>query len=92
MRLAFAKRATAKRQQAEHRGKEGRHDSPTFRIPADWQDATGNDALQCNDCGYPKLLVWVRLGDMGEYESFDSLDDALDCLNELKAGEVAGLR
>jgi hypothetical protein len=56
--------------------------------PADWHDATGNDALTCNVCGYPKLLVWVRVGDMGEYESFDSLDDALDYLNELKAGEV----
>jgi len=58
--------------------------------PANWQDATGNDALTCNDCGYPKLLVWVRVGDMGEYESFDSLDDALDYLNMLKAGEVTG--
>ena len=58
--------------------------------PADWQDATGNDALTCNVCGYPKLLVWVRVGDMGEYESFDCLDDALDYLNELKAGEVTG--
>jgi hypothetical protein len=25
--------------------------------PADWQDATGNDALTCNVCGYPKLLL-----------------------------------
>ncbi len=58
--------------------------------PRDWHDCTGNDALQCNDCGYPKLLVWVRVGDMGEYESFDSLDDALDYLNMLKAGEVTG--
>ena len=58
--------------------------------PADWQDATGNDALTCSVCRYPKLLVWVRVGDMGQYESFDSLDDALDYLNELKAGEVTG--
>ena len=58
--------------------------------PANWQDATGNEALTCNVCGYPKLLVWVRVGDMGQYESFDSLDDALDYLNELKAGEVTG--
>ena len=57
---------------------------------ADWRDATGNDALTCNVCGYPKLLVWVRIGDMGEYESFDSLDDALDYLNELSAGQVTG--
>ena len=39
---------------------------------------------------YPKLLVWVRVGDTGEYESFDSLDDALDYLNELSAGHVIG--
>jgi len=58
--------------------------------PTDWQDATGNDALTCNVCGYPKLLVWVRVGDMGQYESFDSLDYALDYLNELKAGHVTG--
>jgi len=58
--------------------------------PADWQDATGNDALTCIACGYPKLLLWVRVGDTGEYESFDSVDDALDHLNELKAGEVTG--
>jgi hypothetical protein len=39
---------------------------------------------------YPKLLVWVRVGDMGQYESFDSLDNALGYLNELKAGHVTG--
>jgi hypothetical protein len=58
--------------------------------PTNWQNATGNDALTCAVCGYPKLLLWVRVGDMGEYESFDSLDDALDYLNELKAGHVTG--
>lgn len=58
--------------------------------PADWHDCTGNEALQCNDCGYPKLLVWVRVGDAGEYESFDSLDTALDYLNELHVGHVTG--
>ena len=58
--------------------------------PTDWHDATGNDALTCNVCGWPKLLVWVRVGDAGEYESFDSLNDALAYLNELKAGEVTG--
>jgi hypothetical protein len=63
---------------------------PDVPIPTDWRDATGNKALTCNVCGYPKLLVWVRVGDAGEYESFDSLDDALDYLNELKAGEVTG--
>lgn len=63
---------------------------PDVPNPADWQDATGNEALTCVVCRYPKLLIWVRVGDMGEYESFDSLDDALDYLNELKAGEVTG--
>ena len=58
--------------------------------PANWQDASENDALQCNECGYPKLLIWVRVGDMGEYESFDALDDALEYLNELSAGQVTG--
>jgi hypothetical protein len=58
--------------------------------PADWQDATGNDALTCNVCGYPKLLVWVRVGDAGDYQSFDGLDDALDYLNELRVGTVIG--
>jgi hypothetical protein len=58
--------------------------------PTDWRDATGNDALTCNGCGHPKLLLWVRVGDMGQYESFDSLDDALDYLNELSAGQVTG--
>lgn len=32
--------------------------------------------------------IWVRVGDTGEYESFDSLNDALDYLNELSAGQV----
>jgi len=40
--------------------------------------------------GYPKRLVWARVGDAGEYESFASLDVALDYLNELKAGQVTG--
>jgi len=58
--------------------------------PRNWHDCTENEALTCNVCGYPKLLIWVRVGDAGEYESFDSLDDALDYLNELKAGHVTG--
>lgn len=58
--------------------------------PRDRHDCTGNEALQCCDCGYPKLLVWVRVGDCGEYESFDRLDDAIDYMNELKAGKVTG--
>jgi len=63
---------------------------PDVPNPSDWQDATGNEALTCVVCRYPKLLIWVRVGDMGEYESLDSLDDALDYLNALKAGEVTG--
>jgi len=58
--------------------------------PTDWQDCTGNDCLQCNDCGYPKLVLWVRVGDAGDYQCVDSLDDAIDYLNELKAGRVTG--
>ena len=89
MRLAFASVATRTR----NTGPPWKRRPPRISDipnPADWQDATGNDALTCNVCGYPKLLVWVRVGDMGEYESFDSLDDALDYLNELKAGQVTG--
>jgi len=77
---------------AEHRAAVEQKAARVSDIPAPtaWRDATGNEALTCNVCGYPKLLVWVRVGDAGEYESFDSLDDALDYLNELKAGEVTG--
>jgi len=32
--------------------------------------------------------LWVRVGDAGEYEPFDSLDDALNYLNELSVGQV----
>jgi hypothetical protein len=32
--------------------------------------------------------LWIRVGDAGEYESLDSLDDALDYLNELSVGQV----
>jgi hypothetical protein len=41
--------------------------------------ATQNDAL-----------LWVRVGDAGEYCDFDSLDDALEYLNELQVGKVIG--
>jgi len=34
--------------------------------------------------------VWVRVGDAGEYESFDSLEEAIDYLNELNVGQVIG--
>lgn len=34
------------------------------------------------------MLLWIRVGDCGEYESFSDLDDALDYLNELHVGRV----
>jgi len=34
--------------------------------------------------------LWIRVGDCGEYEQFDSLDDAIDYLNELRVGNVTG--
>ena len=36
----------------------------------------------------PENLIWVRVGDAGEYHSFDTLDDALDYLNEMLVGHV----
>jgi hypothetical protein len=78
--------------QAEHRANVEKKAATIADVPnpTEWRDATGNEALTCSVCGYPKLLVWVRVGDAGEYEAFDALDDALDYLNELKAGEVTG--
>lgn len=35
-------------------------------------------------------LLWVRIGDAGEYISFDNLDDAIDYLNELRVGQATG--
>jgi hypothetical protein len=32
--------------------------------------------------------VWVRVGDGGDYSQFDSLDDAIEYLNELRVGKV----
>lgn len=32
--------------------------------------------------------LWVRVGDAGEYEKFDDLDDAPEYLNELRVGQV----
>jgi hypothetical protein len=36
------------------------------------------------------MMLWIRVGDAGEYEAFDSLEEALACLNELRVGEVTG--
>lgn len=35
-----------------------------------------------------EALLWVRVGDAGEYTEFDSLADALEYLNELQVGKV----
>jgi len=41
-------------------------------------------------CTGNEAVLWVRVGDAGEYESFDSLDDAIDYLNDLRVGCVEG--
>jgi hypothetical protein len=33
-------------------------------------------------------MIWVRVGDAGEYESFDDLQEAVDYLNELHVGQI----
>lgn len=35
-----------------------------------------------------EALLWVRVGDAGEYTEFDDLDAALDYLNELHVGKI----
>ncbi|MHB9044356.1 MAG: hypothetical protein ACYC35_00300 [Pirellulales bacterium] len=34
------------------------------------------------------MFYWIRIGDTGSYQSFDDLDDAVDCLNENGAGKI----
>lgn len=34
--------------------------------------------------------LWIRVGDAGEYEPFDGVEEALEYLNELNVGEVSG--
>ena len=34
-------------------------------------------------------MIWLRVGDCGEYESFDRLEEAVEYLNELHVGKVA---
>jgi len=34
--------------------------------------------------------IWARVGDMGEYEPFFSVDEALEYLNDLNVGTVTG--
>ena len=33
-------------------------------------------------------LIWIRVGDMGDYQAFDSLDEVVDYLSELGVGRV----
>ena len=33
-------------------------------------------------------MIWLRVGDSGEWESFDHLLDAIDYMNELNVGQV----
>ncbi len=42
----------------------------------------------CSDQGFAYL--WVRVGDAGEYERCDDLDDAIAYLNELRVGKITG--
>jgi hypothetical protein len=36
----------------------------------------------------PRELLCIRVGDAGEYETFDTLDAAIDYLNDLQVGQV----
>jgi Ca2+-binding RTX toxin-like protein len=36
------------------------------------------------------MFIWLRVGDGGDYVSFDSIDEAVDYLNELQVGKVDG--
>ncbi len=36
------------------------------------------------------MILWVRVGDAGEYERCDDLDDAIAYLNELRVGKITG--
>jgi hypothetical protein len=56
-------------------------------LPAETAVCPGSEHL-----GIVENSIWVRVGDAGEYESFDSIADALDYLNELNVGKVAGWR
>jgi hypothetical protein len=37
-------------------------------------------------------MIWVRIGDAGDYEDFDCLEDAVCYLNELDVGQVTRWR
>ena len=38
------------------------------------------------------MWVWIRVGDAGDYEPFDTLADAIDWLNELRVGQIDHFR
>jgi len=62
----------------------GNHDSTE---PTETAICPGSEQL-----GTVEDSIWVRVGDAGEYESFDSIADTLDYLNELKVGKVTRWR
>jgi hypothetical protein len=62
----------------------GNHDSTG---PTETAVCPGSEQL-----GIVEDSIWVRVGDAGEYEFFDSIADALDYLNELNVGKVTGWR
>jgi hypothetical protein len=49
-----------------------------------------SNCLLCAKCNRPPRieLFWVRVGDAGDYQSFDDLADLIDYLNELNVGTV----
>jgi len=62
----------------------GNHDSEG---PTETAVCPGSEQL-----GIVEDFIWVRVGDAGEYESFDSIANALEYLNELKVGKVTSWR
>jgi len=44
------------------------------------------DEVLSSDCAY----LWLRVGDAGEYEKCDDLDNAIEYLNELRVGKIIG--
>jgi hypothetical protein len=36
------------------------------------------------------MLFWIRVGDQGDYQPVDDLDDLIETLNEWQAGAVTG--
>ena len=36
------------------------------------------------------MFYWIRVGDQGDYQPLDDLDDVIETLNEWRVGEVTG--